>query len=110
MDQLTEDYEDQFALIRYHGWWPDAGDPFHLYNVEDASARIYFYGDYYPGLYAPHLFVDGLDAGSGWTGYENWIQQELNNLSPLALDLETSLDFGRSELPAPRRLRHAGWR
>lgn len=98
MDQLTVDYEDQFALIRYHGWWPYEFDPFHQYNIDDASARIRYYDGYYPGMYAPHLFVDGLDAGSGWSGYNNWIQQELDDPSPLALDLETSVDLGRGTL------------
>jgi hypothetical protein len=98
LDQLTEDYENQFALIRYHGWWPYEFDPFHQYNIEDASARIRYYNNYYPGLYAPHLFVDGLDAGFDYLGYEDWIQQQLNDPSPLALDLETSVDLGRGTL------------
>jgi hypothetical protein len=98
LDQLTEEYGDQFALIRYHCWWPDAADPFYNYNISDAQARIYHYGDYYPGLYAPHFFPDGQDAGSDEDGYQGWIQQELNDPSPVALDLEISLDFGRGEL------------
>jgi hypothetical protein len=86
------------ALIRYHGWWPSSSDPFWLENQEDSQARIYYYNDYYPGMYAPHLFVDGLDAFWTPSAFEGYILDELDEPSPVVMTLEVAPDFEAGEL------------
>ncbi len=65
LDQLTEQYKTQIAVIRYHIWWPSSKDPYYQYNPEEATARNNFYAN----QYAPHLFIEGSDYGSE---YEQW--------------------------------------
>ena len=35
LDELQADHVARLAVIRYHGWWPDPGDPFYLANTEE---------------------------------------------------------------------------
>jgi hypothetical protein len=66
LDWLIEQYPEQIALIRYHVWWPTAQDPFYLFNVPENTAR----NNYYSNFVAPHLFIDGADAGFDFQPWE----------------------------------------
>lgn len=45
LDSLYLKYNQEMALIRYHGWWPGINnDPFYLANVAENNARIAYYG------------------------------------------------------------------
>jgi hypothetical protein len=79
---LAEDYAGVLSVIRYHVWWPSSSDPYYQFNTPENTTR----NNYYQNNYTPHLFVDGnIDAGSD--GWENPIDQESFNSSPLVMQL-----------------------
>ena len=65
---MTEQYQDEIAVIRYHVWWPSSSDPYYQFNIEENASRNNYYGN----NYTPHLFIDGnTDAGSNYPAWES---------------------------------------
>jgi hypothetical protein len=84
LDQISNIYDENLGIIRYHGWWPSSSDPFYQYNVGENSARINYYG----ADYAPHLRIDGtVDGESNYSTWQTLIGNEIGVASPLELIL-----------------------
>ncbi len=103
MDRLHDIFGDSLALIRYHGWWPDSGDPFYLANPTESRERILYLYQHqqFPndGLYAPHFFVDMLfDADANVALYETKVRQALAVPSLVTMGLALDLDFAVRDL------------
>ncbi len=72
--------KNRVAVIKYHVWWPSPGnDPYYLANVTHVTTRNTFYGN----NYAPHMFINGSDAGSSYTSWNGAIETELATTPPL---------------------------
>ncbi|MBU1935917.1 lamin tail domain-containing protein, partial [bacterium] len=76
-------------MIRYHAWWPSAGDPYYQYNISENQARIYYYGVQNIGV--PYLKVDGTLTPDPWTASEqqNAINSRLLVPSPCTIEVTT---------------------
>ena len=89
LDGLAAELAGSFVVVRYHVWWPPPGnDPFYLANIEENKAR----NDYYKNFLAPHLFLDGADAGQDHGAWSALIAER-------AL-LETHIDLELAVTPA----------
>lgn len=89
LDQISIDYAEVFALIRYHVWWPSQGDPYYQFNISEATTR----NNYYQNNYAPHFFIDGnVDGGSNYGAWEAQIDNESFNFSTLQMELWGTFD------------------
>jgi hypothetical protein len=74
--------KSRVAVVKYHVWWPSPGnDPYYLANTAQVTTRNTFYGN----NYAPHMFINGSDAGSSYTGWNGAIEAELANTPPLEI-------------------------
>ncbi len=82
---MTEQYQEEIALIRYH----TPGDPFYQYNPEENAERI----DYYDGTSNSHLFIDGIvDAGYWHEPWEDDFLARMEVGSPLEITIGGSYD------------------
>ena|GEM_PF-2147132 len=103
LDILYETYGDSIAIVRYHGWWPGANDPFYLFNPSESQARIYYLHEHrqFPndGLYAPHTWFDCLfDAQSNNNQYETKFLQALAVPGQIDLDLDVDVNLETNEI------------
>jgi hypothetical protein len=89
LDRISDEYYGVFALIRYHVWWPDPSDPYYNFNINENATRTNYYN---PG-YVPRFYAVGNhDGGSNYGGWENIVDNESLNPSPLIMDIWGSYD------------------
>ena len=74
-------------LVRYHVYWPSAGDPYYQYNTSENNARTSYYG--VTGV--PHLEVDGLSSPDPWGAgaIQSAINARLAIPSPCTMEVTT---------------------
>lgn len=77
------------AVIRYHVWWPGAGDPFWIADSAENRARVNFYGI----TGAPDGRTDGQNIGFG----EGAVAQRLAVSSPLTITLNGTYNSGNRQ-------------
>jgi hypothetical protein len=86
---LAVDYQNDFALIRYHAWWPGYYDPFFQYNIVENTDRINYYG----ADYAPHFRIDGIVDGTyNYFEWDGMIADRIDVSSPLTIDIDGNYD------------------
>jgi hypothetical protein len=79
---------NRIAVVKYHVWWPSPGnDPFYFANKTQSSTRNTFYGN----NYAPHMFINGSDAGSSYSPWPASIEAQLGITPPLDIALSGSV-------------------
>ena len=87
----VSDIADKWIILRYHVWWPAAGDPYYDWNQNPVVIRE----NYYNVGYVPHAFTQGLtDSGSGastWRTHARMVDTVTPN-SPFDIDMNVSLD------------------
>ena len=73
----VSDIADKWIILRYHVWWPAAGDPYYDWNQNPVIVRE----GYYDVGYVPHAFTQGLtDSGSGastWRTHARMVDTEI---------------------------------
>jgi hypothetical protein len=80
---------NRIAVVKYHVWWPSPGnDPFYFANKPHSSTRNTFYGN----NYAPHMFINGGDAGSSYSPWPASIETQLGIAPPLEIALSGSVN------------------
>ncbi len=94
LDGIVEDHWDELLVVRYHTWWPSSGDPFYQHNVAENQTRTNYYG----ADYVPHFWVDGVDRGSGYSGWASYIQGRMGVSSPLEMSIDGSYDQDTREV------------
>lgn len=88
---MSADLSDIFVCVRYHVWWPGAGDPYYLFNTADNRARANYYG--VPSIGVPYFRIDGyIDGGANRNAWESMILNEADNWSPLVVSFTGSFD------------------
>ena len=60
LDAFVQARFDTVIAIKYHVWWPAAGDPMYMANVNQNSARVYTYSI----TSVPCLQIDGVISAS----------------------------------------------
>jgi hypothetical protein len=91
---LTEQYPDEIALIRYHMPYPGT-DPFYLFNIPEASARIAYYGI----TGSSHLYIDGIvDAGYYSGVWDSLFNMQMDVPSPMEIGFEGTYNSARREV------------
>lgn len=67
--------KNRVAVVKYHVWWPSPGnDPYYLANASQITTRNTYYGN----NYAPHMFIEGVDAGSSYSGWGTAVETALS--------------------------------
>ncbi|MCF7807952.1 MAG: hypothetical protein K9M49_06585 [Candidatus Marinimicrobia bacterium] len=96
LDQLYEDYPDNFAAIRYHVFWTDPNDPMNLYNPGEVEDRRVYYGSSFE---APRLFIDGVHESdfASYSTLSNVLEQGMLEGSNVHLSY-TGLDISSDSL------------
>ena len=89
--KYVSDIADKWIILRYHVWWPAAGDPYYDWNQSPVVARENYYGV----GYVPHAYTQGItDSGSGSTLWRTQARQvdtvTLN--SPFNIEMDVTLD------------------
>lgn len=74
--------------VRYHVWWPGAGDPYYVFNTAENRARTNYYG--VGGV--PTLKIDGFIDGGGNGQYWGRIVNRHHMDSPLVITLGGTYD------------------
>jgi hypothetical protein len=91
---LVDEFRDYFAAVRYHAWWPSAGDPYYQYNRTENETRIQYYPPHTDGYYyTPYVWIDGNIRGGYNSG--SWQTLMLNRYdepSPLDIQLFGTFD------------------
>ena len=89
LESIALEYPDDLAVIAYHAWWPNSGDPYYQYNISENSGRI----NYYVADYTPHLWIDGNVDGQWLTNtWESKIVSDMAVESPIAINLVVDHD------------------
>ncbi|MBT5313889.1 MAG: hypothetical protein HOL36_06300 [Candidatus Marinimicrobia bacterium] len=60
LDNLSQAFPADMAVVRYHVSWTDPADPMNLYNPEESMERVLYYTAYA----APTLVLDGEKVGT----------------------------------------------
>jgi hypothetical protein len=75
---------NNFAVVRYHWFYPSSNDPFYAYNISENIAR----NNYYNNGYSPHMVFDGnVDGGSIPETWQAIINAERYVYSPANMEL-----------------------
>jgi len=92
LDNLLEDFADDFGLIRYHVNWTDPFDPMNLYNPVEVEARRAYYNIFAaPGLVLDGTLVTSLDEDD-WSGRVFNASQEVTPIYISPIDVLESVD------------------
>ncbi|HBC46594.1 MAG TPA: hypothetical protein DCZ43_06065 [candidate division Zixibacteria bacterium] len=92
LDRAINQYGNRLIVIRYHWYYPDATDPYYVYNTPENNGRQSYYG----GNYTPHSFVDGnLDADADTSLIKTRIASEMNVSSPITINLSGEFNSTR---------------
>jgi hypothetical protein len=87
LDAFIQARFDTVIAIKYHVWWPAAGDPMYMANVNQNSARVYTYSI----TSVPCLQIDGVHQQiSGYTTLSNLLNPynaRLSKGAPLSLSV-----------------------
>ncbi len=91
---MCRDYPDHFVAIRYHAWWPSAGDPYYQYNISENRARINYYPPHTDGnRYTPYSWIDGnIRSGFNYNAWGSMIMNQYDVASPLEIQLSGTYD------------------
>jgi thiol-disulfide isomerase/thioredoxin len=85
LENMIEEYGHRFSLVRYHVYWPNANDPFYVFNPGEINVRINYYG--VTGV--PNLHLDGIiDGQSYYTNWQNLMLSRIDVSSPLVITVK----------------------
>tara|TARA_Y100001970_G_scaffold288404_1_gene415602 strand:- start:815 stop:1693 length:879 start_codon:yes stop_codon:yes gene_type:complete len=87
----VQDIADKWIILRYHVWWPAAGDPYYAWN----QSPVIWREGYYNVGYVPHAFTQGTaDSGSGASTWRSDARQidTVTASSLFDIDMDVSLD------------------
>ncbi len=87
----ASDIADKWIVLRYHVWWPAAGDPYYDWNQNPVVIRE----NYYNVGYVPHAYTQGLtDSGSGASTWRVHARQVdvVTPTSPFDIQMNVTLD------------------
>ena len=85
------DIADKWIILRYHVWWPAAGDPYYDWNQNPVIWRE----GYYDVGYVPHAFTQGMtDSGSGASTWRVHARQvdTTTAISPFDVQMDVALN------------------
>ena len=73
------DLADKWILLRYHVWWPSAGDPFYDWNPQPVINRE----AYYDVGYVPHMYTNGNVDSINQETAKGGVEKELLEINDL---------------------------
>lgn len=80
----ASDLANEWIIIRYHVWWPSAGDPYYEWNPQPVIDRT----NYYSVNSVPNMFTKGNDSGGTASGWRSSARAVLNQRSVFQLTIE----------------------
>ena len=88
------DIADKWIILRYHVWWPSAGDPYYDWNQNPVHQREGYYREG-TSNYVPHAYTQGMtDSGSGASTWRVHARQidTTTAISPFDIQMNVALD------------------
>ena len=83
------DLADDWIILRYHVWWPSAGDPYYDFNTAPVINRENYYGV----GYVPHMYTNGsTDSGSTATTWRNDARAAVDGQTPVSIQITGTRD------------------
>tara|TARA_B100001173_G_C15925267_1_gene520338 strand:+ start:185 stop:1063 length:879 start_codon:yes stop_codon:yes gene_type:complete len=83
------DLADDWILLRYHVWWPSAGDPYYDFNTNPVINRE----AYYDVGFVPHMYTNGsIDSGSTATTWRNDARSVVDGQTPIRIQISGARD------------------
>ena len=83
------DLADDWIVLRYHVWWPSAGDPYYDFNTAPVINRENYYGV----GYVPHMYTNGsTDSGSTATTWRNNARAAVDGQTPVNIQITGARD------------------
>ena len=83
------DLADDWIVLRYHVWWPSAGDPYYDFNTAPVINRE----NYYDVGYVPHMYTNGsTDSGGTATTWRNNARAAVDGQTPVNIQITGSRD------------------
>jgi hypothetical protein len=96
LDSYVQDKFDSLVAVKYHAWWPGAGDPMYTANTPENRNRI----DYYNINGVPCLMIDGTTQAnlplSTTANMETPFRERLTSGTPIDLQLTEARIAGDS--------------
>lgn len=78
------DLADDWIILRYHVWWPQAGDPYYTWN----TAPIINREGYYDVGYVPHMYTQGwTDSGSTAATWRTHARAAVDGVTPFNVQI-----------------------
>ena len=85
----AEDLADDWIVLRYHVWWPSAGDPYYDWNTAPVINRE----AYYDVGYVPHMYTQGwTDSGGSAPTWRTNARAAVDGVSPFNVQLTGTRD------------------
>jgi|TARA_B110000263_G_scaffold75088_1_gene65555 hypothetical protein len=83
------DLADDWIVLRYHVWWPSAGDPYYDFNTAPVINRE----SYYDVGYVPHMYTNGsTDSGGTATTWRNNARAAVDGQTPVNIQITGARD------------------
>ena len=78
------DLADDWIVLRYHVWWPSAGDPYYDFNTAPVINRENYYGV----GYIPHMYTNGwTDSAGTATTWRNNARAAVDGQTPVNIQI-----------------------
>ena len=78
------DLADDWIILRYHVWWPSAGDPYYDFNTAPVINRE----SYYDVGYVPHMYTQGwTDSGSTAATWRTHARAAVDGVTPFNVQI-----------------------